>query len=261
MSEVLLIENAWGLARLTLNRPESRNALTPALVRALIDAFEALAKDESVRVIELTGAGDKAFCAGGDFSGGAFGGDGGALTAHYNRAGFADLLRAIRDVGKPVVAVVQGHALGGGFGLAMACDLVVAAEDATFGTPEINVGLFPMIIMPILARNIPRKKLLEMFFTGARVPAPEALQWGFVNAVVPRAQLREKADETLQQLLSKSSAVLRLGREAFYRMSEMALDPALDHMVAQLSLNLMTEDAMEGLSAFMQKRPPEWKGR
>ncbi|MFM7202271.1 MAG: enoyl-CoA hydratase/isomerase family protein [Myxococcota bacterium] len=261
MSEILLSESAWGIARLTLNRPEQRNALSPALVNALIEALQKLASDESVRVIELSAAGEKAFCAGGDLSGSGLGGDGGALSAHYGRGRFAELLRALRDVGKPVVGVVHGPALGGGFGLAMACDIVIASEDASFGAPEINVGLFPMMIMPILARSIPRKKLLEMILTGDKVSAREAFEWGFVNQVVPRADLRTAADAMLQKLVQKSPAILKLGRDAFYRMSEMSLDPALDYLVSQLTLNLSTEDAMEGLAAFMQKRPPEWKGR
>lgn len=261
MSEILLYESAWGIARLTLNRPEQRNALSSELVSALIEALQKLAGDDSVRVIELSAAGEKAFCAGGDLSGSGLGGDGGFLTAHYGRGRFADLLRAFRDVGKPVVGVVQGPALGGGFGLAMACDIVIASEDASFGAPEINVGLFPMMIMPILARSIPRKKLLEMILTGDKVTAREAFEWGFINQVVPRADLRTAADAMLQKLVQKSPAILKLGRDAFYRMSEMSLDPALDYLVSQLTLNLATEDAMEGVAAFLQKRPPEWKGR
>ncbi len=261
MSDELLIEVGWGVARLTMNRPDSRNSLNPALIAALIEAFDRLAKDDSVRVIELTGAGDKAFSAGGDLSGQGLGGGDGMLVGHLGRARFAELLRAIRDAGKPVVAVVQGHALGGGFGLALACDLVIAVDDATFGTPEINVGLFPMIILAVLLRNVPRKKLLELILLGDRVSAAEALRWGMINEAVPRAELRAAADRYLQKLAQKSPVSMKLGRDAFYRVADLPFDAALDYLNSQLTLNLMTEDAMEGMAAFIQKRPPEWKGR
>lgn len=260
-SDILGMETTWGICRLTLNRPQARNALSPALVEDLVHAFEDLRHSEDVRVIELTGSGESVFCAGGDLSGSGLSGDHGFLEAHQGRARFAALLKAIRHVGKPVVATVQGHALGGGFGLAMACDLIVAAEEATFGTPEIKVGLFPMIILPVLMRNIPQKKLMELILLGEKLSAQEALTHGLVNRVVPRASLRESADGLLQSLVQKSPAVLRLGRDAFYHAQDLTLDHALDHMVSQLTLNLQLEDALEGLSAFMQKRPPEWKGR
>jgi len=261
MSEVLLEESAWGIARLTLNRPEHRNALSADLVGSLIGAFRRLRDDSSIRVIEVTGAGNKVFCAGGDLSGGALGGGEGPLSGHHDRAHFGTLLRAMREVGKPIIGTVQGHALGGGFGLAMSCDMVIAAEEACFGTPEIKVGLFPMVIMSVLVRNVPQKKLMEMMFLGERVSAVDALTFGFVNRVVPRVKLREAADVWLQKLAGASPAILKLGRDAFYRMSELPFDAALDYLNAQLTLNLMTEDAMEGVAAFIQKRPPEWKGR
>lgn len=261
MSEVLLVENAFGIAKVTLNRPEARNALSAELVEALLEAFQSLRQDPTIRVIELTGAGDKLFCAGGDFSGGGLTGGGGALAAQRGLGRFAELLRAIRDVGKPVLGVMQGHAMGGGLGLAMACDLVVAADDVVFSTPEINVGLFPMIILPVLMRMIPRRKLMEMIYTGDRVTAREAYEWGFINACVPRDKLRETADGYIARLSSKSPAILKLGRDAFYRVADQGLDPALDYMITQLAVNVQTEDAMEGLSAFLQKRPPVWKGQ
>ena len=259
--DVLLIEKLWGVTRLTLNRPERRNSLSPSLVAALHHTFVALRDDPETRVIVLTGAGDKAFCAGGDLGGDGMFAEAGALAKHDHRKYFADLFRVMAEVGRPIVARLNGHALGGGFGLAMAADLVVAADDVELGAPEINLGLFPMVIMATLSRNIPRKALMELILTGERIKAPEAMALGMLNRVVPRAELDVATDVLVQKLLSKSPAVLRLGRDSFYGMADLDFPRALDYLNNQLTINLMAEDVAEGVSAFFARRPPEWKGR
>ena len=257
--ESLIYQRQDGRAVLTMNRPERRNALSPGLVDDLAAALTACRDDDDVRLVVLTGAGERAFCAGGDLGAGMMAR--GVVPAHHGRARFGDLLRLMRDLGKPLVARVQGDALGGGFGLMLACDLVVAAEHARMGTPEIRVGLFPYVIMATIFRNIGRKAGMELVLTGDKLPASRALELGLVNRVVPASDLDAAVDEFCGRVERHSPAVLRLGRQAFYRMSEMSYDDALDFLGAMLTINTLAEDAMEGVSAFMQKRPPQWKGR
>jgi enoyl-CoA hydratase/carnithine racemase len=180
---------------------------------------------------------------------------------HESRAKFAQLIREFRRCTRPIVAQVQGHVAGGGMGLVAACDLAVASDDVTFSTPEIRVGLFPMMIMTLLNRTIPRKNLLEMMLTGEKISAQRAVDLGFINHAVPRESLPTTATQLAAKVASFSPAVLKLGREAFHRMEDMPMDDALDYLCAQLSLNTLTEDAAEGMMAFMMKRAPEWKGR
>jgi len=255
----LIYQTGGGRAVLTLNRPQRRNALSPELVSELTAALTAARDDESVRVVIITGAGDRAFCAGGDLAGGMMAP--GVLPAHWARAGFGELLKLLRDLGKPSIAKVQGDALGGGFGLALACDLVVAAEEARFGTPEIRLGLFPHVILSVLQRNVPRKALLEMVLTGDKISAAQGKEHGFVNRVVPRADLDAATEELAASIARHSPAILRLGREVFFTLSELDFDRAITHANALLSLNTLAEDTAEGVAAFLGKRPPEWKGR
>ncbi len=248
-----------GMATLTLHRPEARNALSPALMEALLDALHRARADTSARVVVLTGSGDRAFCAGGDL--GSQGMQEGFLASHAARSRFAEVFRVLNGLGKPVVARVNGDALGGGFGLALACDLVVAVEDARMGTPEVNLGLFPHVILATLTRNIPRKRVMRMVLTGEKISAAQAAQEGFITEAVPRTELDAAMSRWCQALLSKSPAVLKLGRDAFYAVQDMSFDQGLSFLESQLSLNILAEDAMEGVSAFLQKRPPQWKGR
>ncbi len=195
----------------------------------------------------------------GDLGGGMMGD--GVLASHDGRAAFGDLFRVLRRLGKPVVAKVQGDALGGGFGLMLACDLVVACDEARMGTPEIRLGLFPHVIMATIFRNIGRKAGLELILTGDRIPADRALELGLINRCVPRDQLDEATDALCASIERHSPAILKLGRQAFHTMSEMRFDESLDFLNAMLTVNTLAEDAMEGVGAFLQKRPPEWKGR
>jgi len=156
---------------------------------------------------------------------------------------------------------VRGHALAGGLGLATSCDILVAADNATFGTPEINVGVWAMMIQAVLIRNLPRKPLLEMLLLGGRLDADEALRIGLVNRVVPASELDAAVDEVVGKLEKKSPIIMKLGRDSFYRVQDMEFRAALEYLQAQLSLVTLTEDTKEGVMAFFEKREPEFKGR
>ena len=249
-----------GVARVTINRPGARNALSNDVMEGLLEAFGRAAADPLVRVVVLTGAGEKAFSAGGDLGGSGLH-DKGFAERHHDRRSFADLFRRMNRLGKPIIARVRGHCLAGGFGLALGCDLVVASDDSSFGTPEVKRGLFPMMIMATIFRNVGRKKGMELLLTGDRISAAEAERLGLINYSVPAEQLDAKVDELAAKVSAMSPAVVRLGRDAFYTMSDMGFDPALEYLQTMLTLNLGTEDAIEGVTAFLQKRDPAWKGR
>lgn len=255
----LLVEIKDRVATLTLNRPDRRNALTPHLVEALTQQLKDLSQRDDVTVIVITGAGDKAFCAGADLMN-QQGGDG-ALQLHHDRGAFAQLLLQMHHAAKPIIARVNGHALGGGFGIALNCDLVIASDQATFGTPEIKVGLFPMMIMAVIARNIGRKRAMELMLTGDRISGLAAVEMGIANAVVPHAELDAHVDKMAQKIAGFSPAVLRLGRQAFYKTQDMSFEQALSTLQNELTINTLAEDAAEGIMAFFSGQPPQWKGR
>ena len=248
-----------GQALLTLDRPKARNALSPQVLDGLMAALDRAEADPAARVVVLTGAGEKVFCAGGDL--GQMGGEGGFLATHDGRRAYARLLLRLQDIRKPTVARVNGHALAGGLGLVLACDLAVAAEHAEVGTPEIDVGLFPMMMMALLQRHLGRKRALELVLTGERLPAREALSLGLLNRVVPATELDTTVGALAGKLAGKSQAVLALGRRAFFTAEDLPLPAALEYLASQLSLNVLTEDAAEGVTAFIEKRPPKWNDR
>jgi enoyl-CoA hydratase/carnithine racemase len=255
----LVVTTADGIARLTLNRPERRNALSWSLIAELREALAAAKADDDVRVVVLTGAGDKAFCAGADLGGMADGAT--FLDLHEGRGGLKDLFLDLYALGKPTIARVFGYALAGGMGLALACDLVVAADDAQFGTPEIDVGLWPYMITVPLLRSMPPKKALELMLTGRRIDAAEADRIGFLTRVVPVASLDETVDELAATLASKPASIVKLGRDSFYEVWDRSAEEALSLLHPLLTLTTLTEDAQEGLAAFAEKRPPRWQGR
>ena len=249
---------AGPVATVTLNRPEQRNALSRTLLVELRQCLERAAADDSVRAVVLTGAGDRAFCAGADLS---------ALVEaseldRYDHFGlFVELFLACERLGKPLIGCVNGHALAAGLGLALSCDLLVAAETATFGTPEIRVGLWPMMVLAIVVRNLGPKRAMELFMTGEQIGAAQAKEWGLVNRVVPPPALRTAAHGWALELAAWSPRIVRLGRDAFYAVDQMALEPALRHLQSQLTLVSMTEDFDEGIRAFLEKRAPHFGGR
>lgn len=259
-SPAVLYQRTGFVARITLNRPENRNALSPEVMAGLRESLGRAGGDDDARVVVLTGAGDRAFCAGGDLGGGGFLGKG-FVERHHDRRDFADLFRQLNKLGKPVIARVRGYCLAGGFGLALGCDLVVASEDASFGTPEVKRGLMPMMIMATIFRNVGRKKGMELLLTGDRIDAREAERLGLINYAVPADALDAKVDELAAKVAAMSPAVVRLGRDAFYTMADMEFDQALTYLQGMLSINLGTEDAIEGVRAFLEKREPQWKGK
>jgi len=247
------------VARITLNRPEVRNALSAQLVEELRETLLCARSDPDAHVLVLTGAGEEAFSAGADLGGGtppqAF------LAQHDDRGAFGDLFRILSALGKPVVARVNGYCLGDGLGLALGCDLIVASNDSTFGTPEVTRGLMPMMVMASLVRNCGRKKAMELILTGERIPALEAERLGLINHAVPEEALDARVEELTRRLISLSPAILRIGRDAFYTMADVEFQNALAYLQTMMTLNLSTEDAREGVAAFLEKRAPEWKGR
>ena len=247
-----------GVATITLNRPELRNALGNQTLSELTEALRAAGADTAVRAVILTGAGDKAFCAGADLAG--FAAAASELAKHQARALFVDAFVACERLGKPLIGCINGHALAGGFGLALCCDLLIAADTAGFGTPEIKVGVWPMMIMSIVIRNLGRKRALQLFMTGERIDAATALEWGIVNRVVPQAEVRAVALALAQQIAQWSPLVMRLGRDAFYAVDDMNFEDALRYLHGQLTVVSLSYDFQEGINAFLEKREPHFKG-
>lgn len=247
-----------GVRTVTLFNPERRNAIGPQMINELLYAIDDAHADDDIRSVVLTGEG-KAFCAGGDFaqmSGGAA--DGPALPP---KGDYADLLRAMMRTEKPIVARVNGPAMGGGLGLVAASTFAVADLEATLGTPEVNVGIFPMMIMAVLARVIPRRELLEMMLLGKKMSGERAATLGLVNRAVPAAELDAAVAAITEEIAKKSPVAIGLGLRAFAEQDDLGLDEALPLLRDKLGEILGTDDAREGLTAFLEKRPPVWKGR
>ena len=257
--EQILYEVADGVATVTLNRPEQRNALSAQMLGELVAAIGAARDDADVRALVLTGAGGKAFCAGADLGG--FAAEAPLIDKHFSSDRFLELFRLLPRLGKPSLCAANGHVLAGGLGLALSCDLVIAKQGITFGTPEINIGAFPYMIMSIIYRNVPRKRVNEMMLLGERLSAEQAVEYGLANKVVAEADFDAAVEQWATKLASKSPVLMRLGHDAMYRQQDMALDDALEFLRSQLSLTFSTEDIVEGTSAFFEKREPRWKGR
>ena len=257
--EQVLVSVEGRVATVTLNRPEQRNPLSATMLRDLATALRWCQQEPEVRVVVLTGAGDRVFCAGADLN--SFDGGMTDLERHRSRDLFVDLFTLMESLGKPIVGRINGHALAGGIGLACACDLLVSTDTATFGTPEINVGIWPFMIQAILSRNIPRKVLLEMEMLGDRWTATQLQGVGVINRVVPHDQLDGAVKEITDKLVKKSPVVMRLGRDSFYRQQDMEFRAALAYLHSQFTLVTLTEDSKEGIKAFFEKREPDFKGR
>jgi enoyl-CoA hydratase len=248
-----------GVATIALDQPDTRNALSDELLSDLLAAFAAARADGAVRCVVLASTHATTFSAGGNLGG--FAADVPLVHKHLATARFPELFALIGELGKPTVCAVNGHCLAGALGLALACDLVVAAEEATFGTPEINVGLFPFMILALIGRNIGRKKMSELLLLGERIDAREAERLGLVNKVVPRAELDAAVADWAGRLAAKSPVMMRLGKDALWRQQDMALEDAWDFLRAQLTIAFSTEDIQEGVRAFFEKREPVWTGR
>jgi enoyl-CoA hydratase/carnithine racemase len=247
------------VATLTLNRPDARNALNATMIRELGAALAELEASPAARVVIIRGAGDRAFCAGADLRG--MFRPGSPLEAREQYAGLARVLEAIPRMRAPVIAEVHGYALAGGCGLAAACDLVIAADDAVFGLPEIKLGLLPlMVLAPILRVTAPRR-VLELIVTGRELPAREAVEIGLANRAVPRAELAGAVGDVARRLAALSPATLALGKEAFYRALELPYSQALAQLRDLLAIVAQSPDAQEGIAAFLEKRPARWRER
>jgi len=245
---------------LTINRPEARNALNPEVLEGLIAGFEAVGELDDVRVVVLTGAGDRAFCAGADLAGGLTA-DASIVEQHEQRGMLRRLFGAVEALEVPLVGRINGHALAGGLGVALACDLLIAAEDAAFGTPEVRVGLWPYVISALIVEHVGPKRALELMMTGERLTAAEAERWGLVNRVVPRDELDAAVDTLLAQLLAGAPLALALGRRSYHEARSMSPSGAMAYLHGMLDLTVQTEDVAEGIGAFFAKREPQWKGR
>lgn len=246
-------------AVLTIDREKARNALSPQVILELNEGLTRAEADGLVRVVVLTGAGQKIFSAGGDLGGMAS--DAGFLGTHDGRRAYGELLKRLSRFPRPTVARINGHALAGGVGLLLACDLAVASEEAQVGLPEIDVGLFPMMVMALLQRHVGRKRALELVMTGDKISAKDALVLGLLSRVVPAAELDASVDALCEKLAGKSRAVLTLGKRAFHTAEDLPFDQAIEHLASQLSLNVLAEDAAEGVTAFMEKRKARWADR
>lgn len=249
----ILVDDTGPIGRITLDRPEKRNPIGPVTCGELVAALGALKANAGVRVIVLTGAGP-VFSAGGDL--GAMQGSSEGPTATL-----VDLFTTMHELGKPIIAMVNGPALAGGLGIMVACDLVIASDQAQFGTTEIAVGLWPMMITAEITRSVGRKKTLEMMLTGRKLDAREAVACGLVNRAVPPEQLEAETMKLAGEIAERSPAAIRLGLHAFYRSQDMELEPQLRYLQAELGRVLALEDAAEGIAAFFGKRKPVWKGR
>jgi enoyl-CoA hydratase len=248
-----------GVATVVLNTPDNRNALTNALLADLIAAFESARQDDRVRCVVLASSHDKVFSAGASLD--QFAADVPLVHKHFGTERFPRLFRTIMGLGKPTICAANGHVLAGALGLALCCDLIVAKDTATFGTPEINVGVFPFMIMALIYRNVPRKKTNELLLLGERLSAEEARQAGIVNRVVPEGEFDAAVDEWATKLASKSPVLMKLGKDAMFRQLDMPFEEALDFLRSQLSIAFTTEDIQEGVKAFFEKREPVWTGR
>jgi enoyl-CoA hydratase/carnithine racemase len=250
---------ATGVATIALDQPETRNALSDRMLDDLLAALNAARDDDGVRCVVLTSTHETVFSSGGDLTG--FAADFPLVLKHAATERFPRLFQLIGELGKPTICAANGHVLAGALGLALACDLIVAKEGATFGTPEINIGIFPFMIMALIYRNVGRKKTNELLLLGERIDAHEAQRLGIVNQVVPAAEFDAAVDEWATKLASKSPLLMRLGKDAMYRQQDLPFVEALELMHHNLTLAFATDDMHEGVRAFFEKREPRWSGQ
>ncbi len=242
------------VAMITVNREASRNAITPDALVLFHEALDQAQADDAVRVVCLTGAGDKAFCSGADL--------GGVSTDNLGVfETYARLISRLTRFPKPTVARINGHCMAGGTGLMLGCDIVIAKDTAKFGTPEVNVGLFPMMIGALIFRNVPRKKAMEMILLGETLTADQALDMGLVTRVAPPTDFDAEVERVLSALAEKSPIGMRLGKAAFAGAEAMPLEGAVHFLAGKLAEVAATEDAREGITAFLERRRPAFTGK
>lgn len=254
----VLAEQRGQVLWITINREKSRNALNDAVLEELARRFDASRRDEGVRAIVLTGAGSRAFCAGGDLKS-----DSATFEFDYSRTSttYADLMRAMHAVNVPTIARVNGHCLAGGMGLLAMCDMAVASDNATFGLPEVKIGMFPMQVAAMLRRILPARTFAELCYCGDSVTAAQAKEFGLVNYVVPAAELDDKVGGLLSRIVTRSPTAIRRGKYALRATLDMTLEQSLAYFETQLGTMPLTQDAKEGIASFNEKRAPQWTGR
>ena len=245
------------IARITINREAQRNSVSPKAIGLFLDYLNQAEKDRDVRVICVTGAGDKAFCSGADLSQ-VMGGNPEEAATTFKQ--YADVLKRLSTFPKPTVARINGTCLAGGTGFMLACDIVIASNNARFGTPEVHVGLFPMMIGALIFRNVPRKKAMEMILLGDKLTAGQALAMGMITRSVAPEDLDRETDAILQALTAKSPIGMAMGKTAFHAASSMSLEQSLDYLAEKLMDVAATKDAVEGITAFIEKRVPVFTG-
>jgi enoyl-CoA hydratase/carnithine racemase len=256
MSEPHVLYNVEnGIATFTINREQQRNAISLEAIELFLNYLDTAEKDDQVRVVLITGTGDKAFCSGADLGSTADG----KIQQGFKR--YAQLLKRLAGYSKPLVAKINGSCMAGGMGLMLACDIGIARNDAKFGTPEVNVGLWPMMIGALIYRNVLRKKAMEMVLLGERLNAEQAVRIGLITRAVPPENLDDEVQHILENLAAKSPIGMKIGKNAFYAMADMPFEEAVDFLSEKIAEVASTDDAREGITAFIEKRKPVFAGK
>jgi enoyl-CoA hydratase/carnithine racemase len=258
-NDLVRIGIADRVATLTLDSPATRNALSDAMLDALLAALERAKVDDDVRVVVLASSHDKVFSAGGDLK--AFASETPTIEKYAGLDRFPRLYELLGDLGKPVICAAGGDVLAGAFGIALACDLIIARDGVRFGCPEINVGVFPFMISALIYRNVPRMRANELMMLGESLTAAQAHELGIVNRVVPAEEFEATVADWAQRLAAKSPLLMRLGKDALASTRDLPLGAALGALQSQLALAFTTQDISEGVAAFQEKRAPQWSGR